>query len=344
MDLKIQNIQFLEKARAEFINCNYQNAIDAINLVGEEDLHLLISEIQNGDGNLIYLSTHTQSGNKKIFGVFSCTYHPDLKLEYSNIEDVAPTIKLDKSFKNIRTVRQLESTLGILNEQVVAIFPENFRSVRPEPNHPVFFFVNKFSKRHLRYTRPFLERFMFSEFFKPLVNLPEWRIDQLVANWVNFHEASHRLGPMPIPDYLFEKSNSFTAGIEELRADLNTINTCFNMSHDEKSEEYLTGLYVLSERLLAYPIFRDQKNFDAISSLIFWKFLNEKKTFNGPLNVKKILLSINELLQMITQMEKKSLEEGNREKTKSYLRKAVSNFIGNIDKEYLKYNSFWSHV
>jgi len=253
-----------------------------------------------------------------------------------------PTFTINEKFNNIKCVDQIECSRGISNEQVVAIFPENFRSVSPEHDYPVFYFVNKFSDRHIKHTRPLLQNLKYNIFFQPLCGLSKMRIGQLVANWVNLHEASHRIGKMPIPKYLFEKSNRYTAAIEELRADLNAISRCFSLSVDVIHDEYLTGIYILAERLFAYPIFREKNNFDAISSIIFWKFLNEQKIFNETLNPIKIKAAIDALIEFIAEMEEHALKNITQEARRHDLKKAILEYVGDINEQFINYNNFWS--
>ena len=337
IDLNTFNI-----AREAYMNNDLFKSLLTLDSIQGFDSSLIRKELISDDGNSRFLENLIESRGENLVGVFDCPYHPYLMLEYSKIQDVLPTIEIETKFKNIRCVRQIESTLGLANDQVVAIFPENFRSITAAAEHPVFFFVDKFARRHLKYTRPLLQGFRFEAIFRPVNSLTDQKIGELVANWVNIHEASHRTGIMPIPQFLYEKSNRYTAALEELRADLITISKCLTKSSNERSDEYLTGIYVLAERLLAYSIFRDKTNFDAISSVIMWKFLNEHEVFSGEPSIEKFKEAVDNLIIFISKFESDSLTQGTPELRKLNLRGLILDYIGNYEKEFQKYTKFWS--
>lgn len=335
------SLEAFNAARELYLQNDLSQSLAILNSIPGLDSLYIQEELESNSGNLKYLETLIETKSGELMGIFECPYHPYLALEYSKVLDVMPTIEIKSRFSNIRSVRQIESTVGIAHDQVVAIFPENFRSITPSDDHPVFYFVDKFARRHLKYTRPLIEGDKLKSLFSPLICLPEEKIGQLIANWVNVHESSHRLGLMPIPEYLFEKSNRYTAALEELRADLHTINICLSKSSDESSDEYLTGLYVLAERLLAYPLFRDKTNFDAISSVIMWKFLDQNEAFTNGLNLKKVKESVQALINEVAQFEAQCLKEKTPELRKARLRSLVLQFLGNYEKEYANYLLAW---
>lgn len=337
IDINVFNI-----ARETYINNDFLRSLLTLDSIPGFDSSFIKKELSNENGNAKFLENFVKSRDENLIGVFDCPYHPYLMLEYSKIKDVSPTIEIVTTFDNIRCVRQIESTLGLANDQVVAVFPENFRSITASEEHPVFYFVDKFARRHIKYTRPLLKKFQFEALFRPLNSLSDLKISELIANWVNIHEASHRTGLMPIPKFLFEKSNRFTAGLEELRADLNTISKCLKKSTDKSSDEYLTGLYVIAERLLAYPLFREKNNFDAISSVIMWKFMNEQNAFTENSNILKLLESIESLIKFITQLELESINQKTAALRKEKLKSLILEYIGDYEDQFNKYIIFWS--
>lgn len=342
MSAQMIDLNLFNLARESYMGKDIFQAILTLESINGLDLSLIKDELANKSGNSRYLQNLINSRSEDLVGVFDCPYHPYLLLEYTKIKDVLPTIIIDSKFSNIRCVKQIESTVGIGNEQVVAIFPENFRSITASGEHPVFYFVDKFAKRHLKYTRPLLRSFQNEPLFRPLNSLSENKIGELISNWVNIHEASHRTGVMPIPKYLNEKSNRFTAAIEELRADLITINKCLSYGIDEQTDEYLTGLYVLAERLLAYPLFRKRTNFDAISSIIMWKFLNEENVFETNIAIHKMKSSIENLISFISKLEVEALGQRTMESRKAKLMNLTVQYLGSYDEEFQKYKNMWS--
>lgn len=329
-------------AREAYINNDFIKSLLILDSIPGFDSSTIKNELSWNNGNSKFLENLIESRGESLLGIFDCPYHPYLMLEYTKISDVFPTIEIEAKFNNIRCVKQIESSSGLANDQVVAIFPENFRSVTASEEKPVFYFVDKFARRHLKYTRPVLQRFKFAKLFHHLNSLTDQKIGELIANWVNIHESSHRTGIMPIPKFLHEKSNRYTAALEELRADLNTINKCLMKSSDEESDEYLTGIYVLAERLLAYPLFRHKTNFDAVSSVIMWKFLNEHKVFSNEPSILKFKESIQSLIGFISKLEIESLDQKTSELRKIKLRYLIVNYIGNYEKEFQNYTNFWS--
>src|SRR5690606_6845943 len=150
-------------------------------------------------------------------------------------------------------------------------------------------FTNKFAKRHMHYTRKFIQEKLITKLFAPLQSLPQEELEVLVSNWVHLHEESHRRGLMPIPRYLFEKSSRYSACLEELRADISAMITCLDKTQEE-DVYFKTYLFILSERLLGYPLFRDlKKDFDAYSSCIFLHELI--MSGNGEISEGKLILA-----------------------------------------------------
>ncbi len=330
------------RAREAYIEEDYKTVLQKLNSIAGLDYNQIRNELISKNGNRKYLENLIETRGDKIMGIFDCPYHPYLSLEYSKLIDVYPTIEIEHKFNNIRCVKQIESSIGLSNEQVVAIFPENFRSVSPEEKFPVFYFVDKFAKRHIKFTRPMVNRCHLNKLFIDLNELEEQDLIELIANWVNIHEASHRLGDMPIPKFLYEKSNRFTAAFEELRADLNTIFWCLKKCSNKESNEYLTALYVLAERLLAYPQFRGKYNFDSISSIFLWKYMNEMGALSGDETLDSILDSIENLISFLIKMEKESMVEKSPEARKMKLKSLIIDFLGDYELEFEKYNKFWS--
>jgi hypothetical protein len=301
---------------------------------------MICEDFEQGLGNKNILHDITSSNSTILFGNFNCPYHPYLNLEVCSINDVKPSIKLEKKFESIRCVVQNEATEGIKNSQVVAIFPENFKGRVVQANDPVFYFVNKFSERHFKHTRPFIANSRLKDFFADVTKTDESKTFELIANWVHIHELSHRKGPMPIPQYLKEKSGKFSAAMEELRADLGVIQYCLINNSDEAR---LTSLYVLCERLLAYPLFRDRNNFDAISSVFLWKYFEESEFFESP-SFDQLSNCVNSLINKIHTMEIAALEFDSILDRKKFLNESVSAYLGNIDQKFNDYHKYWESL
>ncbi|MFY7994330.1 MAG: hypothetical protein ACOVP4_13615 [Bacteriovoracaceae bacterium] len=300
-------------------------------------LSLLLDDFIHDLKNEKIFSVIKQKKTNIIFGNFSCSYHPYLNIEVCSILDVSPSLIIIEKFKNIRCVIQEEGTEGIKNSQVVAIFPENFKGHKVNENDPVYYFVNKFSDRHLKYTRPFLKDCRFNDFFSSILEVNTCALYKFIANWVHLHELSHRGGVMPIPLYLKEKSGRYSAAMEELRADLRVISFCLSQGTNEAQ---LTALYVFAERLLAYPLFRNKTNFDSISSVIFWKYLRQTDFFLSP-NLNILEQEVNNLIDLLHSCEEKAMKLGTCNERRSYLNDYFEAYIGNLDEQFENYKSFW---
>jgi hypothetical protein len=274
-----------------------------------------------------------------VFGSFECSYHPYLNLECAEISEIEPSLNFTK-FEHIRCVTQAKTTKGLENEQVVAIFPENFANRVVNFNDPVYYFVNKFSNRHHKFTQPFISKSPIASFLKPVIGIEDHKTYQLIANWVHLHEQAHRTGPMPIPQFLKEKSGKLSAALEELRADLGVMKYCLI---EASEESLLTALYVFAERLLAYPLFRERTNFDAISSVIFWKHLREVEFFADQ-NLMKLLSAVEGLNTVINATEIDSLKISSVKQRREYLNNFVQDYIGDINDQFNNYTSFWEHL
>ncbi len=296
-------------------------------------LRLLSEDLELGNGQENVFNYFKNKNNQFIGGVFKCSYHPGLLFELANIEDIDATIDFDSIQETpIRTIKIKNGTEGIANPQVVALFPENFLNHAVKDDDIIFYFVDKFSKRHISYTRNVIEKFTVNHPFKEILKDGEVELEQYVTNWVNLHEGAHRTGPLPIPKFLPEKSSSITAGIEELRVDLISMLYCLNKSSSKSDSYYKTFLLILAERLLGYPFFRDiDKNFDAHSSCIFLDHLvndglvslkDAKIVFKENFNV-----GIKSLLQKIEKLESDASKYNTLLERKTLLKSSANQWL-----------------
>ncbi len=300
-------------------------------------LKMFCDELEHGLKNKDIFNTISSKNFNVIFGNFHCSYHPYLSIEACSIRDVRPSMNLEQEFEHIRCVIQNEATEGIKHPQVVAIFPENFKGREVLENDPVYYFVNKFSERHFKYSRPFVAKSKLKIFFSDILATDVRKTYELIANWVHIHELSHRKGLMPLPQFLTEKSGRYSAALEELRADLGVIQYCLANGSEEAK---LTALYVFCERLMAYPHFREQKNFDAISSVILWKYLEESRFFISP-SIEQLSKGVNGLINTIHNLENDALKFESTVERKDFLNNFVKNYLVDINKQFDEYHKFW---
>jgi hypothetical protein len=342
-------VEQVEQIRADYIRNDNESIVKNLSKSDGIMTSIFREELigsDNGVGNSIFLNEVANSSKNVIFGLFECSYNPGLKVEYGHYKVVNPLIKVKRTFSNIRCYIGIDETSGLKDEGCVAIFPENFKGVKVTKDQPVFFFVDKFAIRHIKYTRPKILMIP-NDLFDPLKQLQEKDLHQLIANWVHLHEAFHRTGSMPLPTNLFEKSGSYSAALEELRVDLETILFCFKKNKKLKnidSTEYLTGLYVLSERLIAYPLFRTKKNFDTKSSVLFFKILKNKGIMSiKNLTFDNLISSIVSGINFISSLENECREIRSSDERKRILNLKVEEFLGSYMSEYEAYMNFWSN-
>ena len=247
-------------------------------MISLQQMPYLISDLfSRKAGNLLMRDLKSTQPPLNIAGQFQCSYHPYLGLEWCTLDYISSTLPAHLINKNVLTPRIVKHSRGIGHPQVVALFPENWKRREPHNQDSIIYFVNKFVARHLKHTRPVLQEEDKSSVFSSLIELNETQLQVIVANWVHLHENAHRSGPLPLPEYLKIKSSPFTAGLEELRADIHAMITCAQNNFPLSQE---TFLYILAERLMAYPLFREQNNFDALSSHFFQHKINQKRRFS----------------------------------------------------------------
>jgi hypothetical protein len=316
-----------------------ENALSFLKLYKSDSniLKLFCEELEHDLQNREIFDTISSKNTNTLFGNFFCSYHPYLSLEACSIRDIRPSMNLEQEFDHIRCVIQDEATEGIKHPQVVAIFPENFKGREVLEHDPVYYFVNKFSERHFKYSRPFVSKSKLKFFFSDILVTDVHKTYELIANWVHIHELSHRKGLMAIPQFLREKSGRYSAALEELRADLGVIQYCLTTGSEEAK---LTALYVFCERLMAYPLFRERKNFDAISSVILWKYLEERQFFISP-SIELLSSGVNGLIKVIQNLENDALRFESTIERKNFLNNFVKDYLGDINKQFDKYHKSW---
>lgn len=309
------NISEFREVRSKFLkeNSNLNEMINASNPL----LSSFKRDLVDGGAEHTF-KTLKEQNNRALIGLFECPYHPNLLFEAANFDEILPTIKIPQCTNDVvKSIRLLGGTEGISSEDVVAIFPENFKNHRVKSENAIFYFADKFANRHLKYTKKFITEFSFSDYFKSLSSIKREELEFLATNWFYLHEYFHRTGSMPLPEYLYEKSNKYTASVEELRVDLLSIQY---LCDKKDSASNLTKQFILAERLVGYPSFRDiDTNFDAFSSSIFMKELLDNKKFSGAIDDEILCEVVKSLLVKIENIEKTVLLVNNAKHRKVIL-------------------------
>ena len=261
--------------------------------------------------------------SKHFAGVLEIPYYPNVFIEYAVLKEERPSIDIKRAFPQVRSCKITKGTKGISAPEVVAIFPESFKGHIPRSSDPIFYFVNKFSERHKKFTYKLICQANISDEFLSITTTSENAREKLATNWVHLHEFFHRTGPLPITNALFEKSNRYSASLEELRVDLLSIDYCLNRSIHQKDNYYKTAIFILSERLLGYPLFLSEDNYDAISSVIFFQLLLEKGLIalqEGTIKFNVCIKeSIRSLIKLVKEIELSAAKMDSNKKRKTAL-------------------------
>jgi RNAse (barnase) inhibitor barstar len=117
---------------------------------------------------------------------------------------------------------------------------------------------------------------------------------EIISNWVYLHEYYHQQGSLPYDKNKKIKSLSLTAGVEELRVDLNVM--IFALRNSEIGLNLELYQFVLSERLFAYIGQRSKNSYDSIASEILNHYVDLEASPNQMLKIfEKLLLSIDQI-------------------------------------------------
>jgi hypothetical protein len=161
----------------------------------------------------------------------------------------------------------------------VALFPENFRALRPfAEQFSVFYFLNVFMRRFEEYGRPVLEQYISDKAFWRLKRLSKADLLKSFATWHYLHEYFHSTGDLPLAENLKVKSTKNTSAIEESRVDVLSVLECMESARNGYYDAYFYAELILFERLLRYATHSDPvANYDSRSSLILFNFLEQNK-------------------------------------------------------------------
>ncbi len=257
-----------------------------------------------------------------VLGFFDVPYSKTLGADVFKYESIEPTITSIPKQKNIKTVLLGSHSRGFDDKSIVALFPESFKGNKVSGDDSVFYFLNRFIERHNKFTKKVLPHCYHSEIFRDLVEYEGCK-SGIVANWVTLHEHFHRKGCYPIPEYLYEKSTSFSAALEELRVDVLSMLYCLENNHCE--ENHITFLYILAERMYCYPLTRESDSFDSISSIILFSFLKRNNV------IESIKASLEDLSETIQEIEKKSFLSECKVKNRLMLKENIREFYNRIN-------------
>jgi hypothetical protein len=233
-------------------------------------LRLLAGAIGRGTRDSSALFRHSVEADAgEILGFLDIPYHPEAGLEAIAFTEIAIPDAIVRAAppSTARCVIPTEATAGFGSETFVGLFPEHFVGHVPQAEEPAFYFMDKFVDRVQRVTLPLIRTMWRREDFAALLAAPVAEIRTACAIWTWLHEGFHKTGPLPLPEYLGDKSSLTAAAFEETRVDLLALELLRGLA-GELPVAGLTFDLILAERLIRYAALYDPaSSFDARGSV-----------------------------------------------------------------------------
>lgn len=217
-----------------------------------------------------------------VISFFKAPYNTHLSLDAFVYNIEMPDLHFLERFKlSMATSINIESCTEGFDQYptCVALFPENFRALRPfTEQFSVFYFLNVFVRRFEEYGRPVLEQYVSDKAFWRLKRLSKRELLRSFATWHYLHEYFHSTGDLPLAENLKVKSTKNTSAIEESRVDVLAVLECMESARNGYYDAYFYAELILFERLLRYATHSDPvANYDTRSSLILFNFLEQNQ-------------------------------------------------------------------
>jgi hypothetical protein len=217
-----------------------------------------------------------------VISFFKAPYNTHLSLDAFVYNIEMPDAHFLEKFKlSMATSINIESCTEGFDQYptCVALFPENFRALRPFTDRfSVFYFLNVFIRRFEEYGRPVLEQYISDKAFWRLKRLSKGELLKSFATWHYLHEYFHSTGDLPLAENLKIKSTKNTSAIEESRVDVLAVLECMESARNGYYDAYFYAELILFERLLRYATHSDPvENYDTRSSLILFNFLEQNR-------------------------------------------------------------------
>ena len=279
--------------------------------------------------------------NNFVVSVFHAPYFPTLTFDGFFYETISINKAIASSYETpVRPVKLTHQSNGFEYRAVVALFPENHIDNVQLSSDRIFYFIDKFVIRHKKITQKLLSTCVSKDSFLILRNMVDSQIQEMSTYWVWLHEYFHRKGFLPIPRYLKLKSTKALAGLEEMRVDLLAMSSCQNDPVFSGIDSRMLFEFILSERLLRYPIEGIEiPNYDAISSQLLFVFLLE----NGGITLDNGLIEVQDSIVDVVQLlsdKINSIEALIETKSEKFVQDALLEFIMHYAQFDTKLNDF----
>ena len=263
-----------------------------------------------------------------VFSLFNASYFPTLNLDLLAYRRLDIHDELSAKFPSNTCPIVLEhNSAGFDARVVVALFPENHIDNLQEHDDRIFYFIDKFVERHERITRKMIRHVVRPGDMPLIAHASQADIERAASHWVWLHEYHHRQGHLPLPKWLSLKSLKPLAGLEELRVDLSGLLVCLHDKRLPVELAQMTYQFILSERLLRYPVEGSQKpNYDAVASQVLFQYL----TRHGGLAVEKGVIALQPELPAVLAAflaEVTAIERTIAERTPQQVQQALLDFV-----------------
>lgn len=248
-----------------------------------------------------------------IIGVFDNPYNQKMGLDCIICNSLAPDAGFREKHpgKFSRVIEIVASTEGFNVNSSVALFAEHYVTHEPvRPENKASYFVDRFVVRYNKITQNILGRCISANSLTLARNASSDMILRACCVWLHMHEYCHRLGNMPLPEFLDFKTPRNAAAIEELRVDVLTVIFCFELAEQGHPLAAHFGEIIFTERCFRYAIQYDiNENYDARGSAVLFNYLVEKQVIRrnsaGLLEVdhSRLLSSLRRIIQEIDTLE-----------------------------------------
>jgi hypothetical protein len=213
----------------------------------------------------------------RVISAFDVSYFPSLSFDGLIYRELPPDDHLAARYPSPATSVVIESmSEGFQPRPVVALFPENHIDGSQRPGDRILYFADKFVERHMRLT-PRLIAATAAPLTFARVRAASWEeCERAISWWMHLHEYHHRVGDLPLPDYLGLKNLKPLAGLEETRVDVHSMLACLDDSALPREDALFVYEFILAERLLRYAVEGDPRpNYDGVASQLLFNYLRE---------------------------------------------------------------------
>ena len=277
-----------------------------------------------------------------IIGAFDNPYNQKMGLDCIICNQLGPDAAFREKHpgKFSRVIEIVGSTEGFNFNSSVALFAEHYVTDEPvRPENKASYFVDRFVVRYDKITRNILARCIDPNSLLLARNASADTILRACCVWLHLHEYCHRLGNMPLPEFLDFKTPRNAASIEELRVDVLTVIFCFELAEEGHPLAAHFGEIIFTERCFRYAIQYDiNENYDARGSAVLFNYLVKEEVIRrnsaGLLEVdhSHLLSTLRKIIREIDTLEL-TLRSASRDRNVDAKKQLVRSYLAWCDTE-----------